>query len=156
MQHVPSCQNSAPSTKLEDPQKQPSITRSILPICRVCGLSSFRGRITCLRAILHVSPLDLWPILPPPSFRIQFTGCSRGALMLSFPCRWSSATATGASNRSFLSQNSPDQGRQRITSSSPAPGSLLRSFQRVMLWHSLAEAGHVVMRHFFHWPGHTV
>jgi hypothetical protein len=35
--------------------EQLSITRSILLICEDCRSSSFRGRMTCLRATVHVS-----------------------------------------------------------------------------------------------------
>jgi hypothetical protein len=51
-----------------------------------------------------------------------------------------------------------DQPRSRHTAHvvvSPAQGSSPRSFPRcIMSWRSQAEAGHVVVRHFFHWPGH--
>jgi hypothetical protein len=51
-----------------------------------------------------------------------------------------------------------DQPRSRHTVQvvvSPVQGSPPRSFpRRVMPRRSQAEAGHIVMRHFFHWPGH--
>ena len=72
-----------------------------------------------------------------------------------FSCRLLLAAATLDRNRSFSSQISLDQGIQRMSSSPPAPGSSPRSFsQRVMPRRSQAEAGNVVVRHYFYWPGH--
>jgi len=47
--------------------EQPSITRSILPICNDRGSSSFRARMTCLLTVFHVS-------LPPCD---PFSQCRR-------------------------------------------------------------------------------
>jgi hypothetical protein len=70
-------------------------------------------------------------------------------------CTLSSATATVGSNRSFSSQVSPDRSIECMSPSPPAEGSSPRSFpRRVMPRRSQAAAGHVVVRHFFHWPGH--
>jgi len=100
--------------------EQPSITRFIPPICSGRGSSSFPVRTSCVRPTVHVSRPTCDPVLPPlppPAFRIRSRGRSPAASMMPLSCRWSSATATFRRNRSFSSQISPSQGRQRISSS---------------------------------------
>jgi hypothetical protein len=73
--------------------------------------------------------------------------------MVPLPCRWSPATATSGRNRSFSSQISPDQGRQRMPSSPRRQGAHRDPFPRhVISRRSQAEASRVIVRHFFDWP----
>jgi hypothetical protein len=73
--------------------------------------------------------------------------------MVPLSCKLSSATATFGRHRSFSSQISPDQGVQRISSSPRRRSSPRSSPRHVIIRRSQAEASHVVVRHFFNWPG---
>jgi len=104
---------------------------------------------------LQRQPACLRPILPLPAFRIR----SVGWLSRSFDDAIVMQIATCHSHvgqKSVLLVTDQSRSRhQRMSSSPPSQGSPPRSFPRqVTPRRSQAEAGYVVVRHYFHWPGH--
>lgn len=94
----------------ERSSKQPSITRSIIPICNDRRSSSSRGRMTCLRAIFHVSLPACDPFSHCRRFVFGLQDGSAEASMMPLSCRLPPATAMLDRNRSYSSQISLDQG----------------------------------------------
>lgn len=137
---------------------QPAIVRPILPIMQWARVELL-PRSHDLPVMAHVSFPTSRPVFSLVEFRVRSAGCSTEASIMQLSCKLSSATATQAEigpSRHRSAQIKVYSAYHRLHSARELT-EILPSTRNsaAQPGKCQANASHVVVRHFFDWPGRT-